>query len=172
MTKCIVIGSSFSAVFASIPLVRKGYDVVMLDLGFDIEQDNKDNVNNLKNKKKDEWSKKDLGFLKDSVQFNSGGVEKKLVYGSDYVYKEMNDIQPLEIENAKAVRSLARGGLSNIWGCSILPYVEKDLIDWPLNYSEMVESYKLGHHVLQMNLMRSYPYIGNQGIHFSQSVSK
>lgn len=142
MTKCIVIGSSFSAVFASIPLVKKGYDVVMLDLGFDIDQENKDSVNNLKNKTKDEWSVDELSFLKDKVQVNSGGVEKKLVYGSDYVYKEMNDVQPLETENAKVVCSLAKGGLSNVWGCSILPYVEKDLDEWPLDYYEMVESYK------------------------------
>jgi choline dehydrogenase-like flavoprotein len=142
VTKCIVIGSSFSAVFASIPLVQKGYEVVMLDLGFDIEQENKEGVDNLKNTEISEWSKQDLDFLKNNVQINSGGVEKKLVYGSDYVYKEMNDIQPLETKNAKVVRSLAKGGLSNVWGCSILPYVEKDLTDWPLDYSEMVESYK------------------------------
>lgn len=142
MTECIVIGSSFSAVFASIPLVQKGYNVVMLDLGFDIESENKDRVDILKNKKISAWSDHDLSFLREKVQVNSSGVERKLVYGSNYVYKKTDNVQPLETINAKIICSLAKGGLSNVWGCSILPYIEKELIDWPLNYSEMVKSYR------------------------------
>ena len=44
-----------------------------------------------------------------------------------------------KIEN---LPSFAKGGLSNVWGGSILPYREKEFKNWPINLKDLEDYYR------------------------------
>lgn len=61
-------------------------------------------------------------------------LTQKTRLGSDYVFRELARGLPLVAvgSGAPASRSLARGGLSNVWGAACYPLARGDYADWPL----------------------------------------
>jgi choline dehydrogenase-like flavoprotein len=137
-----IIGSGPAGISAAVALIEKGYQVTMLDAGYELENERVEVVKRLYISTKEKWDAKDIAIIKENSDPHSEGVNIKYLYGSDYPYKGMDTIQPIQFNQSKMVRSLAKGGLSNVWGASILPYIKEDISDWPISYDKLEFHYK------------------------------
>lgn len=63
------------------------------------------------------------------------------VYGNRYVYHYFKSLINLTESGFRGVGSLAKGGLSNIWGAGIHPYNAKELSTFPYSYREIQAIY-------------------------------
>ena len=73
---------------------------------------------------------------------HSGGVEFKPIFSSDYPYRGIDTYQPVKLNGAKMCRSLGKGGLSTVWGASILPFRQNDIPEWPITIQDLEPYYK------------------------------
>jgi len=137
-----VIGSGPAGISASVALLNKGLRVTLLDVGYELESSRSDIVRRMRSLPKEQWNKNDIDSIKENMDPHSEGVNLKYLFGSDYPYRGMDSIQPVKLNNSKMVRTLAKGGLSSIWGASILPFLEEDINDWPIPYNELEFHYQ------------------------------
>ncbi len=137
-----VIGSGPAGVSAAVALVNKGHEVTMLDAGFDLEPEQARLVDRLRQQDKKNWDRESVSALKAKMITSLEGVDLKYVYGSDYPYRGMNRHQPVKLIGANMIRSLAKGGLSTVWGASILPYREGDIEGWPITIKDLEPHYR------------------------------
>ena len=137
-----VIGSGPAGISAAVALVNKGLNVTMLDAGLELEPERRNVVQRLRYLEKKMWDDASIKMIKEKMIPNSRGVEFKSVYGSDYPYRGMDHYQPVILKCAKMIRSLAKGGLSTVWGGAILPYRQKDIQDWPITVKDLSQHYK------------------------------
>ena len=70
-----------------------------------------------------------------------GGVPLKLVYGSDFAYREADEHLGVHYENVGLRPSFAKGGLSNVWGAAMMPFLESDMEEWPFRLSALAPHY-------------------------------
>ena len=68
-------------------------------------------------------------------------MNNKKVFGSEYVFRDINAYLPLAAGSPPIPRSLARGGLSNVWGAACYPFGRYDLEDWPISTEDMAEHF-------------------------------
>jgi choline dehydrogenase-like flavoprotein len=132
MCSVYVIGSGPAGISAAMALLRKGIPVTMLDAGLELETRRAEVVRLLAARDKQDWDEGSVNVLKKDAGPSPRGVALKRIYGSDFPYRGMREYQPVELVGAKMYRSLAKGGLSNVWGASILPFQESDIFDWPI----------------------------------------
>jgi choline dehydrogenase-like flavoprotein len=137
-----VIGSGPAGVSSAYALVNKGLDVTMLDSGIELEPERLKLVQELRKKKPTEWSNNLLSKIKDKISPNSSGIPLKYVYGSDFPYREVDKYIHLEKRNVEILPSLAKGGLSNVWGAAVLPYRAEDITDWPITIEDLKPHYE------------------------------
>ncbi len=137
-----VIGSGPSGVSATIPLLNKGYKVTMLDPGLELEPARAKIVNSMRSLRKDQWDDVSISLIKENTTGDISGMDQKYVYGSNYPYYGIDRYQPVKLKNAKMVRSLAKGGFSNVWGAGIFPVLKRDITDWPVSYEELRKNYR------------------------------
>src|SRR5438477_7499690 len=69
------------------------------------------------------------------------GVPLKLVYGSDFAYREAGEHLGVQYAGVGLRPSLARGGLSNVWGAAVMPFAQRDISDWPLGLDALARHY-------------------------------
>src|SRR6202044_4068635 len=63
-------------------------------------------------------------------------------YGSDYAYRAAEHELGMERDGVACVPSFARGGMSNVWGASMLPYRDDDMVDWPIRAADLAPHYR------------------------------
>lgn len=136
METVYVIGSGPSGIACALGLLEsKNVRVVMLDVGKELDP------NILKQRIDDNIIKR----FPDKQPPWENPTSKKFVkhlFGSIFPY-EIDDIdQCIQLNNSMLRASFAKGGLSNIWGASIMNYRREDMLDWPLTADEMVPFYK------------------------------
>ncbi len=136
-----VIGSGPAGVACASALLDGGVKVTMLDAGLELEPDRHKRVADLQSRSSMSWDRESLGFLHDGAQVTRGGIPLKLAYGSDFVYRDPTD-HPIVFDGAYGKPSFARGGLSNVWGASVLPYRSEDMSDWPITADELAPHYR------------------------------
>ncbi len=137
-----IIGSGLSALACAHALIRRGLKPVVIDAGQSLEPHKQAIVDRMAQQLPGEWQDRDLEAISDNPSLARGGVPKKLVFGSDYIYA--ND--ETQITNASdrtaAVTTLAKGGYSNAWGATILPAAQCDLEgDWPFSLERLAPHY-------------------------------
>lgn len=59
-----------------------------------------------------------------------------------YIYDTFKSMLKISENGFEAVGSLAKGGLSNIWGATIQPYTHEELSEFPYSYHEIKDVYK------------------------------
>jgi hypothetical protein len=138
----IVVGSGLSAIACAHALIKRGAKVHILDVGKELNNEQENIVSRLRNSEPANWSSDDVSAIKDPVKASTGGILKKLVYGSDYVYNNSLDFPNITQENCVTNFSFAKGGLSNAWGAAILPYHRKDLDGWPISIVDLERHYR------------------------------
>ncbi len=138
---CFVIGSGPAGVACATALLNRGRRVHMLDAGVTLEPGKTGLVNLLKATPPEKWSSADVTAYQSGMNPDVGGVPLKLVYGSDFAYRDADQHLGIHYDNAGLRPSFARGGLSNVWGAAMMPYLEQDMTDWPVKPSELKAHY-------------------------------
>lgn len=142
-----VVGSGPSGVIAAQTLLEGGASVTLLDVGQECEPEIRSVVEALSRQPRDAWDPAMLAKIDRSAP--EAGIPRKLCYGSDFPYAEEESIG-LTQEGTRCLLSHARGGLSNVWGASVLPALPDDLRDWPVGPAEMAPHYEAVARVLQI----------------------
>jgi len=138
-----VIGSGPAAIAAAMALVRRGLRVTILDGGRTLEADRQAVLDRMGAQTPEHWSAADLDRLRgDDQSSRHGSIHSKRTYGSEYPYEDV--AEPLTADPGRTPfhYSMARGGLSNVWGASILPSHQRDMEGWPITAADLAEHYK------------------------------
>jgi choline dehydrogenase-like flavoprotein len=137
-----VIGSGPAGVSCAKALLARGATVLMLDAGIELEQERAKLVQRLGSTAADEWLAEDTAVLKNEVDYSSGRIPQKLIFGSDYPYREADKHLPRRESGATIKPSLALGGFSTVWGAAMLPYRDEDIEDWPVKTEALAPHYR------------------------------
>ena len=139
----IVIGSGPAAIAATQSLVKQGHHVTILDVGTHLETDRQEIVDRMSTQDPDAWTKGDLEAIVGERFATREAVHSKLSYGSSYSFDSR--AAAVDVRWGKSAgfnHSLARGGLSNVWGSSLLPYRQEDIADWPVTVEDLRPHYQ------------------------------
>jgi choline dehydrogenase-like flavoprotein len=136
-----VIGSGPAGVACASALLEGGAQVTMLDAGLELEPGRQWQVANLRSVAFTSWDEASLRFLREDVEVSTGGIPLKLAYGSQFPYRDPLD-QPMTADGVHGKPSFARGGLSNVWGASVLPYRTEDMTGWPITADDLAPHYR------------------------------
>ena len=138
-----VIGSGPASISAVMALVKRGERVLILDGGKTLEPERQAVLDRLGAQKPEEWSAQDLDWLRgDDQSSRHGSIHSKKTYGSEYPYEDIGEPLVPEPEKVPFHYSMARGGLSNVWGASLLPSQQRDIEDWPITAADLAEHYR------------------------------
>jgi choline dehydrogenase-like flavoprotein len=136
-----VIGSGPAGVACASALLERGAHVTMLDAGLELEPDRRRRLIDLQSVAFPSWDEKSLSVLREGAELSPGGIRLKLAYGSQFPYRDPID-QPISADGVHAKLSFARGGLSNVWGASVLPYRTEDMSEWPITAEDLAPHYR------------------------------
>ncbi len=113
----LVVGSGPSGVAAASALLDAGKSVTIIDIGRELD----------KNRRR--------------AEERSDDPARKLIFGSSYPY--LTDLEAGLIQKGtKCLASGGKGGLSAVWGASVLPFPEEELADWPFPAADLRDHYK------------------------------
>jgi len=138
-----VVGSGPASISAAMALVKRGLRVTILDGGKRLEPERQAVLDRLAGQKPEAWSAPDLDRLRGEDQSTRhGAIHSKLTYGSEYPYDDVGEALMEERDRSPFHYSMARGGLSNVWGGSILPSHPRDMEGWPVSAEDLAEHYR------------------------------
>ena len=137
-----VIGSGPAGVACAKALLARGASVLMLDAGIELEPGRAKIVSQFAETKPAAWNPDQVAKLKSGMAADATGVPLKLIFGSDFPYRETAGKIPWRGRGIAFRPSLAFGGLSNVWGAAMLPYRDEDISGWPVKNSELAQHYR------------------------------
>lgn len=114
----------------------------MLDAGLELETEQRNALENLKRVAPENWNGPLLRTIKANMTSTPRGIPRKLAYGSEFPYAETEKWLAADSDGTKITASLAMGGLSNVWGATVLPYTEADIADWPISLADLAPHYE------------------------------
>ncbi len=138
--KVIVVGSGPSAVSACSALLDRGIQVTMIDADLEAHPKILELKNRLGVLNPSQWSKEDITEWKYKPSTEST-IGLKSWFGSLHAYEVPNLLKVNGCETGFRA-SFARGGFSNVWGATILPYSERELRGFPLKVRDLEEHYR------------------------------
>jgi choline dehydrogenase-like flavoprotein len=138
----VVIGSGPAGMAAARALCDGGHHVVVLDAGDTIEAGGMDVFDALARTEPEQWPPELARQARGAFAVSVKDVPLKPAYGSLFPYALDDPDLPIERERVETLPSLARGGLSNSWGASIMPYRARDIEDWPIPLRELEPHYE------------------------------
>jgi choline dehydrogenase-like flavoprotein len=137
-----VIGSGPAGIACSAALLERGLRVHMLDGGIELEPSHQLVVDQLASTPPERWDPASVAILKQNVQATADGLPRKKAFGSDFPYQETKEAFPVQLKGAHLLASLARGGLSTVWGAAVLPHRAEDMKDWPISLKDLEPHYR------------------------------
>jgi len=137
-----VLGSGPAAMACVQALLARGKRVTVLDAGGTLEPARQEVLDRVAGQPPSAWDAADLAMLRGEQEKGHGNIHLKLLYGSDYPYRDDGDSMQADREASPFHYSLARGGLSSVWGASLLPVHRDDIADWPFPYEDLVPHYR------------------------------
>jgi len=138
----LVVGSGPSGVAAALALIERGEPVTMLDVGRTLEPELAEIPRRLAGLDYEAWPAAERARLAAVRGEVVGGYPRKTNFGSDFAYREDPALMPLDVREAEILASLARGGLSNIWGANLFSFCAADLDGWPLGAEDLAPAYR------------------------------
>ncbi len=139
----IVIGTGPAAIAATQALVVQGHQVTILDVGTRLEEDRQAIVDRMSTQEPDSWAKDDFDAIVGRRLVTSEINHSKLSYGSAYSFDTDSAVVDIRWKNhAGFNHSVAKGGLSNVWGSSLLCYRQEDIADWPVSIDDLQPHYR------------------------------
>lgn len=138
-----VVGSGPASISAAMALVQRGLRVTILDGGKTLEPDRQAVLDRLATQKPGQWSPPDLDRLRgDDQSSRHGSIHSKRTYGSEYPYDDIAEPLVADPDHTPFHYSMASGGLSNVWGASILPSHQRDMDAWPITAADLAAHYR------------------------------
>jgi choline dehydrogenase-like flavoprotein len=113
----------------------------MLDAGIEMEPDLEQVVTAMRGQRPSEWDAAALARIKRATEASDRAIPLKSAYGSLFPYSHAARHLSLEGRGVDASPSYARGGLSNVWGATVLPYHPRDIDDWPVRADALSPHY-------------------------------
>lgn len=138
----IVIGSGPAGVACAQALLEAGCTVLMLDVGEKLEPERASFVEGLSKVAPLGWPRDAVAKMQDNVESTAHGLPVKLLFGSDFCYRPPKAETPVNFDGIGLTPSYALGGLSNVWGSAMLPYLERDTADWPIRQADLTPHYR------------------------------
>lgn len=140
----LVIGGGAAAAQAARVLVRNGLEVGMVDGGntktndFDITED----FETIRQTYIDQY-KLFLGDSLSSISFKKSTLSSSMTRGDRrYVVEEVEENLPLKTQNVEILQTLAKGGLTEIWGANCDFFDKRELEAIGLNKEDMKKPYQ------------------------------
>lgn len=137
----VVVGSGPAGVACAHALLAAGATVTMLDAGLELEAGRQARLAELRSTPRARWGRASLDFLREGVEVSGGGIPLKLAYGSDFPYREPSSAG-IERDGVDGKPSFARGGLSNVWGASVMPFRAEEMEGWPIHAHDLAPHYR------------------------------
>lgn len=137
-----VIGSGPAGVACAFALLDRQCEVTLLDGGITLEPDAQGRLNRMAATAPEQWTPEMLAHHKINVEATTEGLPQKTAFGSNYPYQQTREAYPLERQDVHILPSLARGGLSSVWGAAVLPHRHEDLRDWPITLNDLEPHYR------------------------------
>ena len=138
-----VIGSGPASIAATMGLVQRGLHVTVLDAGKTLEEEKAAILRRVAGQEREAWSPADLDALRGDDQSNrEGSVHVKHTYGSAYPYEDHGVALQEPGKAADFHYSMACGGLSQVWGASLMPARQADIQAWPVTASELAPHFR------------------------------
>ena len=137
-----VLGSGPAALACVQALLAQGKQVTVLDAGDTLEPARQAVLDRVSGQTPEQWDAADLALLRGDQEKGHGNIHLKLLYGSDYPYHDEAESMQTDRGESPFHYSLARGGLSSVWGASLLPVHPDDIRDWPFPYEDLVPHYQ------------------------------
>jgi choline dehydrogenase-like flavoprotein len=137
-----VVGSGPAGVACAAALLHCGRNVLMLDAGLRLEPERAQVVQRLGQQTPQQWCAEDLARIKEGMNFGAAGIPQKVLFGSDYPYRDAERELGLAQAGIGLQASLALGGLSTVWGSAMVPYCDADIADWPITPKQLAPHYR------------------------------
>jgi len=137
-----VLGSGPAAIACAQALLSRGKRVTILDAGGELEPARQEVLDRVAAEPPEKWEASDLAILRGEQEKGHGNIHQKLLYGSDYPYRDDEDSMQENRAASPFHYSLSKGGLSSVWGASLLPVHADDIRDWPFPYEDLVPHYR------------------------------
>lgn len=128
--KVCVIGTGQAGLAAAETLIDQGLRPVILDAGERLDGRIAARAEALAATDPAEWERRSVPFPA-ATRPNDGGLPRKSVFGSAFVFAQDRSPEPIHQVGADAALSLASGGFSLAWGGAVLPARDEDLDAWP-----------------------------------------
>lgn len=139
----IVIGSGPAAAGAADALITLGITPTVLDVGLRLDDRTRDLVRRMGQTTPDSWQQTDLEQITAREHPKSEPVHSKRSYGSSFAFDDAHNALRIDWQGPKAFNySLAYGGLTNVWGSSMLPYCPEDIREWPITQDDLTPHYR------------------------------
>lgn len=131
----IIIGDGSAGLGAFLALENNNKKTLILTVGKEIDDATEKKIKFILDKDKNLKERNSVERIKrlSSNKF----FPKKTQFGSDHMYENIVNNNLINLNS-----SYASGGLTSIWGASVLPYTKMQIRDWEINYHELKESYK------------------------------
>lgn len=130
---CIVIGSGPAGVSATFPLVESGLQVLMLDGTGEAELD--------RDSDSEAWRRM-LGNELQALLPEDGLSPKLRTPAARRITDAFQHAHDIQGQGFVTVGSIARGGLSRIWGAFVSEFDASDIEGWPFSIEELRASYR------------------------------
>ena len=137
-----VVGSGPAGMACAAALLKQGRRVLMLDAGLKLEPDRSQLVARLGQTPAPQWTAADLARIKEGMNPGAAGIPQKLLFGSDYPYRDAEQELGVNYGATGLRASLALGGFSTVWGSAMLPYAQHDITDWPITTEQLAPHYR------------------------------
>jgi ferredoxin len=142
MTGVAVVGSGIAGIACARALAARGAKVTILDGGDTLEPERQAVVDGLRDQDPADWDHSDIEKIKENHTVLTERIPRKLAFGSSYIYGSDRDHSPIDAGDTVAVPSFGRGGFSNVWGGTVLPYRDCDIKAWPIAFSDLKPYYE------------------------------
>jgi choline dehydrogenase-like flavoprotein len=126
-----VIGSGPAGVACALGLLEQGAQVTLLDVGDRLEPALRAQAESLSLRAPHEWRSEEIRAIAEPPQMEGGKLAKKTLFGSSFAYAEGAEKRFVQ-QGSHALQSYAKGGLSNVWGASVLPFLPEEMVHWPI----------------------------------------
>ena len=139
-----MIGTGPAGLHATLALVARGLEVVVIDTGETLPPDRQHVADELARTDPRAWPAALVADARSNPTIGGGGLPKKLLFGSDYIYARDRIFAPMDVrvEGRAPLPTFAQGGFSTVWGGAALPADDCDTTDWPVHRAELEPYYR------------------------------
>ena len=126
---------------AAAALVQRGCRPAILDSGLSPDPMALSLKTKLAASEPEEWNSHDLDLVRRVGPAAANGIPRKLYFGSDFSFREIDPLDELRVSKASIHRSFAAGGFSNVWGAVFQPLPAEEMKGWPVTCEELAPHY-------------------------------